>query len=69
LKPAQANSSQDPISKKPNTGASGVAQVVERLPNKYKAMSLNPSTAKKKKERKKETAKMVRKDLKKTGEV
>jgi hypothetical protein len=46
-----------------------VAQVVERLPNKYKAMSLNPSTAKKKKERKKETAKMVRKDLKKTGEV
>jgi hypothetical protein len=57
LKPAQANSSQDPISKKPNTGASGVAQVVERLPNKYKAMSLNPSTAKKKKRKKERNCK------------
>jgi hypothetical protein len=32
-------------------GAGGVAQVVERLPSKHKALSSNPSTAKKKKKK------------------
>jgi hypothetical protein len=59
-KPAQANSSQDPISKNKTkqknqhrTGAYGVSQVVECLPTKYDALSSNPSTAKEK-ERKKD---------------
>jgi hypothetical protein len=41
-RPAQANSSQDPISKKPNTKQ----RLVEWL--KVKALSLNPSIAKRK---------------------
>jgi hypothetical protein len=46
LKPAQANSSQDPISKKSFTKIG----LVERL--KMKALSSSPSTAKKRKKRK-----------------
>jgi hypothetical protein len=43
-------SSQDPISKILNTkkGWEGVAQAVECLPSKHEALSLNPSTEKKK---------------------
>jgi hypothetical protein len=33
--------------KKPKTGAGGLAQVVEHLPTKHKALTLNLSTAKK----------------------
>jgi hypothetical protein len=53
-KPAQANSSQDPISKNPSQKrADGVAQIVENLPRKHEALSSNPSmTRKEKKERK-----------------
>jgi hypothetical protein len=47
LKPAQANSLRDPISKRPITKG-----LVEWL--KVKALSSSPSTAKKKKKRKKE---------------
>jgi hypothetical protein len=46
----QANSSQDPISKIPNTKrANRVAQVTECLPSKHEALSTNPSITKKKK--------------------
>jgi hypothetical protein len=55
LKPAWVNSSWDPISKKPShKGAGGVAQVVECLPSKCKALSSNHSTSKKKKKRESE---------------
>jgi hypothetical protein len=50
LKSAWENSSRDPILKIPNTHkkkAGGVAQVVECLPSKYKAMSSNSRMAKK----------------------
>jgi hypothetical protein len=49
-RPAQANSSQDPISK---TMAGGVAQVVECLPSKWEALNSDPNTEKKKKENQK----------------
>jgi hypothetical protein len=53
-RPAQANSSSDPILEKPNTKkrrAGEVTQVVEVecLPSKHEALSSNPSAAKKKK--------------------
>jgi hypothetical protein len=37
-----------------NLGAGGVIQVVEHLPSKCEALSSNPSTKKKRKERKKD---------------
>jgi hypothetical protein len=54
LKSAQGNSSWDPISKIPSTKqnrAGTVAQVVEHLPTKCKALSSNPTPTKKKKKR------------------
>jgi hypothetical protein len=49
-KPGQADSLQEPISKNPSQKrAGGVAQMVEHLPSKHEALSLNSSTAKKKK--------------------
>jgi hypothetical protein len=53
LRPAQANSLQDLISKIPNTKRTGgVAQVVVHLPNKHMNLRTNSSAAnKKKKER------------------
>jgi hypothetical protein len=46
---AQANSSQDPISKTLNKHrAGGVAQAVQCLPSKLEPLNSNPSTAKKK---------------------
>jgi hypothetical protein len=63
LRPTQTNSLRDPISKTPNpththtyththTHRTGrVAQVVEHLPSKREAPSLNPNTAQKKKKR------------------
>jgi hypothetical protein len=50
-RPAQADSLWDPISKMPDR----VTQVVESLPSKHEALSSNPTTAKKKKERKKQS--------------
>jgi hypothetical protein len=45
---------QDPISKIARVKRTGrVAQVVEHLPSKCEALNSNPSTAKRKKERKK----------------
>jgi hypothetical protein len=41
LKPAQANSLGDPISKKKEVSV-GVAQVLECLPSKHKALSSTP---------------------------
>jgi hypothetical protein len=50
LKPAWANSSQDPISEKTQNKkrAGGVAQVVEHLPSKYEAVSSSHNTDKNK---------------------
>jgi hypothetical protein len=50
LKPAEANSSGDSIMKIPNTkkGSGGMTEVVEYLPSKCEALSLNPSNTKKK---------------------
>jgi hypothetical protein len=49
LKPAWAHNLRDSISGKPITKkrAGGVVQVVECLPSKYEALSLNPNTTKK----------------------
>jgi hypothetical protein len=54
-RPAQTNSSQDPISKIPNRKkrAGGVDQEVEHLPSKCEILSSNPSIKKKKKEKEK----------------
>jgi hypothetical protein len=53
-KPAQVNSSGDPISKIPTQNStSGMAQVVEHLQTKCEALSSNPSATKKKKKKKK----------------
>jgi hypothetical protein len=50
LRPALANSSQDPISNILNTRKrAGVTQVIEHLPGKYEALNSNPSTVKRKK--------------------
>jgi hypothetical protein len=52
-KSAQANSSQDPVSKMLNTKKAGrLAWVIDLLPRKHEALSPNPSIVKKK-ERKK----------------
>jgi hypothetical protein len=50
-KPAQANSSREPISKKKILHKQGLtnSQVVECLPTKHEALSSNPSNHKKKK--------------------
>jgi hypothetical protein len=51
-KPAQTNSLGRPSWKYPTSNrASGVARVVEHLPNKLKALSSHPSTTKKKKKK------------------
>jgi hypothetical protein len=51
-RPAQANSSRDPISKIPNTKKGcWRAQVVECLPSKCEALSSKPHTIKKKKKK------------------
>jgi hypothetical protein len=50
LKPAQANSSRDPISRKLITKkADGVTQVIECLPSKHEALSSKPQYYRKKK--------------------
>jgi hypothetical protein len=52
LKPAWANSLQDPVLKITNTKrAGGVAHVVECLPSNPEALSSKPSTVKKKKKK------------------
>jgi hypothetical protein len=49
-KPAQANSSPEPILKSPSPKRAGkVAQMVEHLPSKVEALNSSPNTAKEKK--------------------
>jgi hypothetical protein len=65
LKPALVNSSQDSISKIPNTKRTGgVTQMVEHLPDKYESPTSNPVPPPPKK--KKNTSKLPEKKIKKT---
>jgi hypothetical protein len=63
LRPAQANTSQDPMSKITRAKRTrGVAQVVECLLCKCKALSTNPSPTKKKRKKRKFTKGRIRRN-------